>query len=316
MSTTVTVTNISANTAKKSIEDFFSFCGSVNSIDVSPDGDKQKATITFAKESAASTAAMLHGGSLDGSPLTVHAPGAASATAPSATAAGTAAPGSTTPTNSMGQEDKPRTAIVAEILAHGYHVSDEVTSRAIALDNQHGLSERFKSYLSTLDRQLGERVVKGSSKEPTTTKTEGTPSGPAAASSAAEKDATATPLPGTTAGQEDKFTTTVPAPDSAGEAAATAGTAQQPSLIRHVQAQVQSQLDRPEVKSRTDFVWAKMTDYYNSLMNQPRIHDLYTKTTKSVSDVHEEAKRIADERKRGGASGAAGTNAPVTTAAK
>lgn len=250
---------------------------------------------------------MLHGGSLDGSPLTVQAPGAGA----SAATGTTAAAGSTTPTNSVGQEDKPRTAIVAEILAHGYHVSDEVTSRAIALDNQHGLSDRFKSYLSQLDRQLGERVVKGTSKEPTTAKTEGTPSGPAAASSAVEKDATATPLPGTTAGNEDKLTTTVPQPDAKAEAAATQGTAQQPSLIRHVQAQVQSQLDRPEVKSKTDFAWSKLTEYYNAIANHPRIHELYTKTSKSVNDVHEEAKRIAEERKKGGASGAAGTSAPT-----
>lgn len=168
--------------------------------------------------------------------------------------------GSTTPNGHLGQEDKPRTAIVAEILAHGYHLSDEVTSRAISFDNQHGLSDRFKSYLSSLDRQLGQRVAKGTSTQPTTAKTEHTPSGPAAAESASEKDAGSAPVPGTGPGNEAKFATTVPQADPKGEAAATEGSAQQPSLIRHVQAHVQSQLDKPEIKSKTDFAWSKLQE--------------------------------------------------------
>lgn len=243
----------------------------------------------------------LHGGSLDGSPLTVNSPGASAAPTKSAPA------GAASPSNTLGQEDKPRTAIVAEILAHGYHVSDEITSRAIAIDNQHGLSDRFKSYLSLLDRQLGERVAKGNSKEPTTAKTEGTPSGSLAHESATEKDADSMPVPGTNPRNEDaKFTTTVPAPDTKGEAAAVEGTSQQPSLLRHVQAQVQSQLDKPEIKSRTDFAWSKLQEYYTAITNQPNIHSLYTKTSKTVSDVHEEAKRIAEERKRSGAAATSG----------
>ncbi|CAO1628095.1 unnamed protein product [Parajaminaea phylloscopi] len=306
MSTQVVVSNIAASTSQKSIEDFFSFCGAISAVEISPDADgKQKATITFAKESAASTAAMLHGGSLDGSPLTVQVPGGATG------AKSAAAPGSTTPNNTLGQEDKPRTAIVAEILAHGYHLSDEVTSRAISFDSQHGLSDRFKSYLSTLDRQLGERVAKGGAKDNVTAKTEHTPSGPAATASASEKDAQAAPVPGTGPGNEAKFTTTVPQADAQGEAEATQGSAQQPSFVRHVQAQVQSQLDKPEIKSKTDFAWSKLQEYYNAFTNHPRIHELYTKTSKSVNDVHEEAKRIAEERKNGGASGVAGTSAPT-----
>lgn len=196
----------------------------------------------------------LHGGTLDGSPLTVQIPGGS----PSVKSASTA--GSTAPTNAVGQEDKPRTAIVAEILAHGYHLSDEVTARAIAFDNQHGLSDRFKSYLSTLDRQLGERVGKGTSKEPMTAKTEHTPSGLAATESAFEKNAQAAPVPGSGPGNEAKFTTAVPQPDPKSEAAATEGFTQQPSFVRHVQAQVQSQLDRPEIKSKTDFAWSRLNE--------------------------------------------------------
>lgn len=193
----------------------------------------------------------LHGGSLDGSPLSVSPTGSSTKSA-SATSA--------VPTSTLGQEDKPRTAVVAELLAHGYGLSDEVTKRAIDLDNKHGLTDTFKTYLSQLDRSLGERVVKGTSGQPTTTKTEGTPSGPAAAGAASEKEASATPLPGSGPGNADKLTTTVPQPDAQGEHAATQGSAQQPSLVRHLQGQVQSQLDRPEVKAKTDFAWSKMTE--------------------------------------------------------
>ncbi|CAO1623048.1 unnamed protein product [Sympodiomycopsis kandeliae] len=313
MSSSVQVSNIAAKTSKKALEDFFSFCGSITSLDVTPDGnDKQKATITFAKESAASTAAMLHGGTLDGSPLTVQSPGAGTTLGGAATSAGAAQP-SSADAHTVGQEDKPRTAIVAEILAHGYSLSDDVTKRAIDLDNKHGLSDRFKGYLSQLDRTLGERIIKGTSKEPITGRTEGTPSGPAAAESVSEKSAEATPVPGVTGSNEAKFATTVPQPDSKTETTSE-GTSQQPSLLRHVQDQVQTQLDRPEIKSKTDFAWSKLTEYYNAIANHPRIHDLYTKTSKSVTDVHEEARRIAEERKKGGASGAAGTSAPTPQA--
>ena len=237
--------------------DFFSFCGKISSIELSPDGDdKQKAHIVFEKDSAGQTAAMLNGGSLDGSPLTVQLPTMSSAGG----AASSQTSQDPTHPNTVGQEDKPRTAIVAEILAHGYALSDDVTKRAIDLDNKHGLSDRFKGYLAQLDRSLGERVMKGTSNEPVTGKTEGTPSGPLAAEAASEKSAQQTPLPGTTAGQEDKFTTTVPQPDAKAETEATQGTAQQPSLLRHVQGQVQTQLDRPEIKSKTDLAWSKLTE--------------------------------------------------------
>lgn len=160
----------------------------------------------------------------------------------------------------MGQEDKPRTAIVAEILAHGYKLSDDVAKRAIDLDSKHGLSDRFKGYLSNLDRSLSERLVKGTSNEPLTGKTEGIPSGPAAAESVTDKNAQATPLPGTGPFNQDKLTTTVPAPDAQAEVEATQGSSQQPSFVKHVQGKVQSQLDRPEVKAKTDFAWSKMQE--------------------------------------------------------
>jgi len=51
----------------------------------------------------------------------------------------------------ISQEDKPRSRIVAEYLAHGYTISDGAIQRAIALDNKHGISARFTSALAQFD---------------------------------------------------------------------------------------------------------------------------------------------------------------------
>ena len=53
--------------------------------------------------------------------------------------------------NDIAQEDKPRSRIAAEYLAHGYVISDNALQRAIALDNKHGVSARFTNALQTFD---------------------------------------------------------------------------------------------------------------------------------------------------------------------
>lgn len=49
------------------------------------------------------------------------------------------------------QEDKPRSRIVAEYLAHGYTISDTAIQNAIALDQKHGISNRFTAALTNFD---------------------------------------------------------------------------------------------------------------------------------------------------------------------
>jgi hypothetical protein len=51
------------------------------------------------------------------------------------------------------QEEKPRSRIIAEYLAHGYVIGDQATQRAIDLDQKHGVSTRFLSTLQTLDEK-------------------------------------------------------------------------------------------------------------------------------------------------------------------
>jgi len=50
-------------------------------------------------------------------------------------------------------EDKPRSRIVAEYLAHGYVLSDNIIERALALDKTHGVSTRFTSALTNFDKK-------------------------------------------------------------------------------------------------------------------------------------------------------------------
>ena len=53
----------------------------------------------------------------------------------------------------ISQEDKPRSRIVAEYLAHGYVISDNAIQRAITLDNKHGVSNRFTNALQQFDNK-------------------------------------------------------------------------------------------------------------------------------------------------------------------
>ena len=48
-----------------------------------------------------------------------------------------------------------RTSVAAEYLARGYTLSDQTLQRAIELDQQHGISNRFLTYIQGLDTTLG-----------------------------------------------------------------------------------------------------------------------------------------------------------------
>lgn len=121
------------------------FCGKIARIDFHP--DTKSAFIHFEKPSAAKTALMLNGGTLDGAALSV-----------------------TSATEHQDQEeanhdgpidqtDKPRAGIAAEYLARGYTLGDHVLQRAIELDSQRGISKRFLSYIQSLDTTLGEKAL-------------------------------------------------------------------------------------------------------------------------------------------------------------
>ena len=148
---TVHVSNISSKTTEIEIKEFFSFCGKIKDFSSTPASGAPEAppsaTITFEQPSAARTALLLDNTLLSGAPIHV------SATA-SLDDLQHEAHDNTDPTTGVPtQEEKPRTAIFAEYLAHGYHIGDKVLQRAIDIDEKRGISGRFRKFLADLDNK-------------------------------------------------------------------------------------------------------------------------------------------------------------------
>ncbi|KAI9895029.1 MAG: hypothetical protein M1814_000253 [Vezdaea aestivalis] len=155
MSNTVHVKNISHATSEKEVRDFFSFCGKITSLSITPTtGDAespQSATVTFEKDTAAKTALLLDNTQLGPSHVQVSS---SSSISDLAGGSSTETKGSSGSSDEIDQEDKPRSRIVAEYLAHGYVLGDTTLQRAIELDTKHGISARFTAALSNLDNKV------------------------------------------------------------------------------------------------------------------------------------------------------------------
>jgi hypothetical protein len=128
--------------------------------------EKQKAIITFERPSAARTALLLQDAHLGTSQVHVSSsvPLDGASTPPSSNSSTTH-----THTQDYPQEDKPRTAVLAEYLSHGYTLTDSALQKAIDYDHKNGLSQRFYGVLNTalgtaqgVDQKLGvtQRAVK------------------------------------------------------------------------------------------------------------------------------------------------------------
>ena len=124
--------------------------------DSGDEGAAKSAVVTFEKETAAKTALLLDNTQLG--PAQVHVT-ASTSSVPGAKETGSSEEHHDSET--IAQEDKPRSRIIAEYLAHGYVVSDKAIERAIGLDQQHGVSNRFMSTLSNFDSKfkVSERTV-------------------------------------------------------------------------------------------------------------------------------------------------------------
>ncbi|KAK3384595.1 hypothetical protein B0T24DRAFT_92915 [Lasiosphaeria ovina] len=146
MATTVYVKNIAAQTDDKEVKDFFSFCGKITSLDVTSEGGSKSATVTFEKPTAAKTALLLNNTKLGDQEIHVSGSEDGEDEAPSASK-----DNADRDTDELTQEEKPRTRILAEYLAHGYLVADTGLQTAISLDEKHGVSQKFLGTLQSLD---------------------------------------------------------------------------------------------------------------------------------------------------------------------
>ncbi|KAI7383123.1 hypothetical protein KC332_g16371, partial [Hortaea werneckii] len=146
---TVHVKGISSQTSEKEIRDFFSFCGKIQSLSVTPESSDanstQSASVTFEKETAAKTALLLDNTQLGPAQVSVSSAKSLEEAAGGKTAGSYDEKGED---GEIPQEDKPRSRIVAEYLAHGYALSDNAVQRAIQMDQQHGVSNRFMKALT------------------------------------------------------------------------------------------------------------------------------------------------------------------------
>jgi len=145
---TVHVKNISSETSEKDVKDFFSFCGKIASLKITPEGETQNATVVFEKETAAKTALLLDNTQLGATQVQV-----SSATGASPHEENHYTTNAERDTDEITQEEKPRSRIIAEYLAHGYIIGDQATQHAIDLDQKHGVSSKFLQTLQNIDQK-------------------------------------------------------------------------------------------------------------------------------------------------------------------
>jgi molybdenum-dependent DNA-binding transcriptional regulator ModE len=220
MSTNVVhVKNISKETSEKEIKDFFSFCGKITQLEVTSAGETQNATVTFEKETAAKTALLLDNTQLGSTQVSVSSATGGDDFGHSST--------DTDEGDEIIQEQKPRSRIIAEYLAHGYLISDQTAEKAIDLDKKHGISSRFLDTLTKLDQR-----TQASSKAKVV---------------------------------DEKY-------DITNKATQTIST-----------------------------IWSGINSYYEKAAGTPtgqKLVDFYTKSSQQVQDIHAEARRLADLKKK------------------
>jgi len=149
-SNVVQVANIALKTDDKEIKDFFSFCGKITDIEVKTEGSSKSASVTFEKPTAAKTALLLNHTKLGENEISVTG-------THSLDDAGSSSPpykqNQERDSDDITQEEKPRSRILAEYLAHGYVVADAGLKKAIDLDEKHGVTARFFDTLTNLDKK-------------------------------------------------------------------------------------------------------------------------------------------------------------------
>jgi hypothetical protein len=159
---TVHVKNINSATADKEIREFFSFwwvfthtfqhldadlypSGKITDVSVSSEGESKTATVTFEKPTAAKTALLLNNTQLGPSHISV--------TGDASDKDDAHHTGERDDSDEITQDEKPRSRIFAEYLAHGYVIGDAALQQAIALDQKAGVTARFYSTLQNLDKK-------------------------------------------------------------------------------------------------------------------------------------------------------------------
>ncbi|KNE73115.1 hypothetical protein AMAG_17264 [Allomyces macrogynus ATCC 38327] len=145
----VLVSNISNNATEKAVKDFFSFCGRIVQFEMKANaaGDGQEAFILFERESAANTARLLSNAVIVDRSVQVTSyfvppeerdPLEAVQADERAAADG-----------SLAADHKPYTRVIAELLAEGYQLSENVVKRGLEVDDKYAVTKTLSAYFFT-----------------------------------------------------------------------------------------------------------------------------------------------------------------------
>lgn len=185
----VIASNIPSQTSPAKVSEFFSFCGKVSDlVPLEDNGKTKKYQVVFASPKAVSTALLLNDAELENSFIKVEEDleitdgakglspqqgGAAAeqqqqkgdikdtlsgAVGAGGTATGGGAEGDAIRTgdqtyDDVEQEEKPKYAILAQLLADGYVLSDPIIERGLEFDKKNGVPQRFQSFITSLDKK-------------------------------------------------------------------------------------------------------------------------------------------------------------------
>ncbi|RCK64884.1 Protein vip1 [Candida viswanathii] len=162
----VIASHIPSDVTPAKVEEFFSFCGKIdNLIPLDDDGKFKKYEVVFASPKATETALLLSDVELHGTFIKVEEPPAITdgATGLAPEQGGAAADKSLEKNDAVQtgdkayddveQEEKPKYAIFAQLLADGYVLSDQIIDKGIQFDKKNGISQRFNDFITDLDKK-------------------------------------------------------------------------------------------------------------------------------------------------------------------
>lgn len=153
----VRVYNISPNATEKALKDFFAFCGKINRFQMvkAEDGATQEAFILFDKESAANTARLLSNAVIVDRQVKVESyfDGTANPSAEAAVEEDTAKAHAAAASGNSDPHTKTFTHVIAEMLAAGYVLSDNVVHKGHELDVKFGVTSTLQNYINQAKAQ-------------------------------------------------------------------------------------------------------------------------------------------------------------------
>lgn len=156
----IIVSHVPTTVSKEKLENFFSFCGQVSLVTkISLEDKFASYEVSFTLPKALLTALLLNDAELDGVPIQVKENDGLGLPSYDELSAKEVSDNKVqTETgdklyDDVVQEEKPKYAIMAQLLANGYIVGDQVIQHAIQEDKKNGYLQKFKTFLTNLDEK-------------------------------------------------------------------------------------------------------------------------------------------------------------------